>query len=259
MKKMMFAVFIAVITMAFTTAMAAKGGEVYIVGDGNGWTNLGHIDYKTWAATKHFQVGDSIVFRYAKKFHNVVRVSYKNYKTCNATNSYNTYNSGNDIFTIRYPGHYFFICSTPDHCESGQKVDIRVLPTPAPPVETPAPIEPLPFPYPQPYIPSPAPVTPSPAPTKATPVPAPIPVTQSPPPTKVTQVPAPSPVTPSPAPSPAPTPVSPAPAGPAKAPSTPEDAPDADAAPEPAAAKSPAKQLETTLWATLMIVLCYVM
>ncbi|PWA64295.1 cupredoxin [Artemisia annua] len=60
MKKMMFAVFIAVITMAFTTAMAAKGGEVYIVGDGNGWTNLGHIDYKTWAATKHFQVGDSI-------------------------------------------------------------------------------------------------------------------------------------------------------------------------------------------------------
>lgn len=58
--KMMFAVFIAVITMAFTTAMAAEGGDVYIVGDGNGWTNLGHIDYKTWAATKHFQVGDSI-------------------------------------------------------------------------------------------------------------------------------------------------------------------------------------------------------
>nr|GFC11111.1 mavicyanin-like [Tanacetum cinerariifolium] len=156
--KMMFAVFIPMIAMAFTAAVEANGGEVYLVGEGRGWTSIGHIDYKTWAATKHFQVGDSIVFRYAKKFHNVVRISYENYKSCNATNPYTTYTSGNDIFTIRSPGNYFFICSSPDHCESGQKVDIRVLPTPAPPVVTLATMEPLPFPYPQPHIPSPAPV-----------------------------------------------------------------------------------------------------
>ncbi|GKB40476.1 hypothetical protein Tco_0885418 [Tanacetum coccineum] len=79
-------------------------------------------------------------------------------------------------------------------------------------------------------------------------------VAPSPAPTHVTPSPAPSPVTPSPAPSPAPT-------APTTAPSTPEDTPDADAAPQeaPEAAKSHAKQLETTFWATLMIVLFYVM
>nr|GFA47093.1 mavicyanin-like [Tanacetum cinerariifolium] len=236
---MMFAVFIPVIAMAFTTAVAANGGE-------------------------HFQVDDSIVFRYAKKFHNVVRVSYENYKTCNATNPYTTYTSGNDIFTMRSPGNYFFICSSPGHCESGQKVDIRVLPTPAPHVVTLAAMEPLPFPYAQPHIPSPAPVkslsnpapsltpvTPAPPPTHVTSTPAPTHVTPSPAPTHVTPSPAPSPVTPYPAPSPAP-------AAPTTAPSTPEDIPDADTAPQEAD-KSHVKQLETTSWVALIIILFYVM
>nr|GEZ64277.1 mavicyanin-like [Tanacetum cinerariifolium] len=187
----------------------------------------------------------------AKKFHNVVRVSYENYKTCNAKNPYTTYTSGNDIITIRSPGNYFFIFSSPGHCESGQKVDIHVLPTPAPPVVTLATMEPLPFPYPQPHIPSPTPVkslNPTPYSCDLSPGPhACDPITR---PTHVTPSPAPIPVTPSPAPSPAL-------AVPTTAPSTPEDIMDADAAPQEAA-KSHAKQLETTSWATLMIILFYV-
>ena len=35
-------------------------GEVYRVGDSTGWTNIGHVDYKTWSANKNFHVGDSI-------------------------------------------------------------------------------------------------------------------------------------------------------------------------------------------------------
>lgn len=33
---------------------------VYKVGDAAGWTTIGNIDYKKWAATKSFQVGDVI-------------------------------------------------------------------------------------------------------------------------------------------------------------------------------------------------------
>ena len=33
---------------------------VYKVGDSAGWTTIGNIDYKQWAATKTFQVGDII-------------------------------------------------------------------------------------------------------------------------------------------------------------------------------------------------------
>lgn len=68
------------------------------------------------------------VFEYNKQFHNVVRVTHKNYRCCNATGSFGTMSSGNDTFMIVYPGHYYFICSFPGHCEDGQKVDIRVLP-----------------------------------------------------------------------------------------------------------------------------------
>ncbi|KAI3829681.1 hypothetical protein L1987_03809 [Smallanthus sonchifolius] len=166
MKMMMLAVVMAVIT-------AAMGGEVYMVGDDEGWTSVGQVDYKSWASTKLFRVGDTIVFQYAKIFHDVARVSYTDFLTCNATSPYTTFTSGKDSFTIKYPGHYFFICTQSTHCQGGQKVDIRVpvagghsVPQPTT-ADSPAPLQPLPFPYPQPYVPSPSPVAPPPAPLQA--------------------------------------------------------------------------------------------
>lgn len=79
-----------------------------------------------------------VVFRYNKEFHNVIQVNYENYKACNATNPFVTYSTGNDSITIKYPGHFFYICSFPQHCQSGQKVDIRV-PHPAAPESAPQP------------------------------------------------------------------------------------------------------------------------
>lgn len=34
--------------------------EVYNVGDSDGWTSVSHVDYKHWADTKQFHVGDTI-------------------------------------------------------------------------------------------------------------------------------------------------------------------------------------------------------
>ncbi|KAL0355227.1 UNVERIFIED_CONTAM: Mavicyanin [Sesamum radiatum] len=66
------------------------------------------------------------VFEYNKQFHNVVRVTHKNFNACNSTSPYATWATGNDSFTVTRPGHFYFICSFPGHCQSGQKVDIRV-------------------------------------------------------------------------------------------------------------------------------------
>ncbi|KAJ0946370.1 putative Phytocyanin domain, cupredoxin [Helianthus annuus] len=163
-----------VVAVVTTVITAAMGGEVYTVGDKAGWTSVGHVDYKTWASSKLFQVGDTIVFRYNEIFHDVARVSYTDFITCNGSKPYTTFTSGNDSFPIKYPGHYFFICTQSTHCQTGQKVDIRVPvsgahDTPQPiAAGVPAPLQPLPFPYPQPYVPvpapAPAPVTPSLAP-----------------------------------------------------------------------------------------------
>ncbi|KAL2507295.1 Phytocyanin domain-containing protein [Forsythia ovata] len=48
-------VFLLMISALFGASMAA----VYQVGDSDGWNAFG-TDYKKWAATKNFQVGDSI-------------------------------------------------------------------------------------------------------------------------------------------------------------------------------------------------------
>lgn len=40
--------------------MQIGGGTVYKVGDSAGWTTIGKVDYKQWAATKTFQVNDVI-------------------------------------------------------------------------------------------------------------------------------------------------------------------------------------------------------
>ncbi|KAJ9182086.1 hypothetical protein P3X46_006116 [Hevea brasiliensis] len=99
---------------------------IYKVGDSAGWTTIGNIDYKGWAATKTFQVGDTIVFEYNPQFHNVMRVTHAMYRACNASAPLATYTTGNDSITIKTRGHHFFFCGVPGHCQAGQKVDINL-------------------------------------------------------------------------------------------------------------------------------------
>ncbi|XP_074326505.1 mavicyanin-like [Apium graveolens] len=136
-------------------------GAWYKVGDEVGWTNLGHVDYDAWAKSKSFRVGDTIQFVYNQGFFGVLRVTRKNYNACNATAPYSISLTGNDTFTLKYPGHYYFICGRIGHCEFGQKVHISVpannsVPVLAPPpVLVPPPIDQSP---PHHDNPSPAPV-----------------------------------------------------------------------------------------------------
>ncbi|KAH1139979.1 hypothetical protein GLYMA_10G249600v4 [Glycine max] len=112
------------IVMAFVQVSFAA---VYKVGDSAGWTTLGTIDYRKWAATKNFQIGDTIIFEYNAKFHNVMRVTHAIYKTCNASSPIATFTTGKDSINITNHGHHFFFCGVPGHCQAGQKVDINVL------------------------------------------------------------------------------------------------------------------------------------
>ncbi|TMW98855.1 hypothetical protein EJD97_003388 [Solanum chilense] len=102
-------------------------GVVYKVGESAGWTTIGNVDYKQWAATKTFQVGDVIVFQYSPQFHNVMQVTHAEYQSCNASAPIATHTTGKDSITITAHGHHFFLCGVPGHCQAGQKVDINVL------------------------------------------------------------------------------------------------------------------------------------
>ncbi|KAL6971481.1 hypothetical protein U1Q18_031158 [Sarracenia purpurea var. burkii] len=53
---------LAVLTLAILGASQVSIAAVYKVGDSAGWTTIGNVDYKQWAALKTFQVGDIIRF-----------------------------------------------------------------------------------------------------------------------------------------------------------------------------------------------------
>ncbi|CAI9118517.1 OLC1v1020099C1 [Oldenlandia corymbosa var. corymbosa] len=148
----------AVFLVFFASLVHGSVGAVYKVGDSAGWTTIGNVDYKAWAATKSFQVGDIILFEYNPQFHNVMQVTHPQYQACNASSPIATHTTGNDSITITNHGHHFFLCGVPGHCQSGQKVDINVLRVPLAPTpsETPSP-------------PSDPTATPAPAPNQAAP------------------------------------------------------------------------------------------
>ncbi|XP_051141934.1 mavicyanin-like isoform X2 [Andrographis paniculata] len=101
-------------------------GSVYRVGDSPGWTIIGNVDYHSWSSSKTFRVGDTLIFEYDPRFHNVLEVSRSDYHSCDSTAPIANYTSGNDTIVVRWPGHYYYVCGFVGHCQAGQKVDIRV-------------------------------------------------------------------------------------------------------------------------------------
>ncbi|CAN6719427.1 unnamed protein product [Malus baccata var. baccata] len=105
----------------FVMMMVLSGvclGDVFKVGDYDGWTSRGLVDYNKWASTKD-------------QFHNLMQVTKQDFESCNTTAAIAVYTSGSDTITLKRPDHYYFLCGAPGHCQAGQKVDIKVtLPIP---------------------------------------------------------------------------------------------------------------------------------
>ncbi|KAK3193790.1 hypothetical protein Dsin_025100 [Dipteronia sinensis] len=112
-------------TALFGVSMAA----VYKVGDSAGWTMMGNVDYDKWASTKNFHSGDVIVFEYDNEYHNVKQVTHEEFQSCNVGSPIAVYSSGSDSISLKRPGHYYFLCGYPGHCQAGQKVDVLVTPS----------------------------------------------------------------------------------------------------------------------------------
>lgn len=114
--------------LLMATLVGVSLGAVHKVGDSAGWTTLGNIDYNQWASSKNFHVGDTIVFEYNNQFHNVKQVTFQDFQSCNEASPIATFTSGSDSITLKRPGHYYFLCGVPGHCEAGHTLDIMVTP-----------------------------------------------------------------------------------------------------------------------------------
>ncbi|KAL9242447.1 hypothetical protein vseg_016440 [Gypsophila vaccaria] len=121
----------AVVVMMLISGISA---EKLIVGDGSGWTLPPSADYyESWAAKQNFDVGDTLVFQFTAG-HTVATVTSKEaYDKCDASLDKNavTVSKGPYEVTLESAGQYYYLCTVPTHCASGQKFAAMVSATPA--------------------------------------------------------------------------------------------------------------------------------
>ncbi|KAL2479633.1 Cupredoxin superfamily protein [Abeliophyllum distichum] len=111
--------------MVAATLIVVATAATYTVGDELQWTipPLGDIAYKTWAAKKDFEIGDTIIFNW-NGTHNVVQVTKENYDACTSTNALNPIQTTSPASFIANSTESYFICTVGNHCSMGQKVTI---------------------------------------------------------------------------------------------------------------------------------------
>ncbi|XP_009602744.1 uclacyanin 1-like [Nicotiana tomentosiformis] len=117
---------LAAIAMVLNSAMAAN----HTVGGNGGWSQ--GADYKTWAASETFLVGDNLIFSYGLS-HDVLEVTKANYDSCATTNAISTNGGGMTVIALSSLGRRYFICGTGGHCASGMKLEVNTIATASPP------------------------------------------------------------------------------------------------------------------------------
>ncbi|KAL3526555.1 hypothetical protein ACH5RR_011211 [Cinchona calisaya] len=106
------------------------------VGDNPGWTP--NVNYTDWASHQHLYVGDWLLFRFDKRYYNVVEVNKTNYEQCNEREFItNITKGGRDVFQVTEARPYYFI-SRGGYCYNGMKVTINVEASPPAPAPAPA-------------------------------------------------------------------------------------------------------------------------
>uniref|UniRef100_A0A0D9VEE8 Plantacyanin n=1 Tax=Leersia perrieri TaxID=77586 RepID=A0A0D9VEE8_9ORYZ len=112
----------AALLLALCCAAAAAvivHGKDWPVGDGKGWT----FGVAGWEKGKSIPRGDTLVFKYKPKYHNVVEVDRAGYDGCKVSGPAKVYKSGDDRIELN-GGEAFFICSISDHCAKGMKIAV---------------------------------------------------------------------------------------------------------------------------------------
>ncbi|CAK9236805.1 unnamed protein product [Sphagnum troendelagicum] len=84
--------------------------------------------YTTWAGSKTFTVGDTLIFIYTAGAHDVLQVRYpSDFKACNTQNPISVNNSGYTVIPLTMTGSSYFMCGVPGHCVQGMNLEVVVM------------------------------------------------------------------------------------------------------------------------------------
>ncbi|KAM0901806.1 hypothetical protein ACQ4PT_019716 [Festuca glaucescens] len=117
---------ITLLALAAMAILSTASATTYNVGEPAGAWDFG-INYGSWASSKKFIPGDSIVFKYSPQAHDVLEVSKADYDSCSAASPITTLKTGNDVVALPATGTRYFICGFAGHCTAGMKVAIDVV------------------------------------------------------------------------------------------------------------------------------------
>jgi plastocyanin len=117
---------ITLLAMAAMAVLGTASAATYNVGEPGGAWDFG-VNYGSWASSKKFLPGDSIVFKYSAQAHDVLEVSKADYDSCSAASPIATLKTGNDVVDLPTTGTRYFICGFTGHCTAGMKVKIDVV------------------------------------------------------------------------------------------------------------------------------------
>ncbi|RZC62033.1 hypothetical protein C5167_023787 [Papaver somniferum] len=145
--------FLLVFVTAFALLHHATSDDIDVL-DKEGWTvpTTGNDQvYRTWAAGRKFEVGDTLVFNFPTNAHDVAKVSMEDYDSCTASNQNNILKQGPARIPLNSTGPHYFICTISTHCKEGQRLAINVTddsetetPSNSPTTTTTLPIAPTP-------------------------------------------------------------------------------------------------------------------
>ncbi|XP_073010892.1 uncharacterized protein [Typha latifolia] len=116
--------FLSTSLLLFSVASAYE----FRVGGPRGWTKpTGNESetYNHWAKRNRFHVGDYLHFKYVND--SVLLVSHNEYKECNTTDPILQFTGGDTSFRFDRGGLFYFISGEPGHCDSGQRMIVRVM------------------------------------------------------------------------------------------------------------------------------------
>ncbi|CAN6886324.1 unnamed protein product [Brassica oleracea] len=102
-------------------------GNIYKVGDSEGWKVYDSDFYNKWSEEKQFHVGDGLLFEYANEVNDVYEISGDlEFITCDPTSPVAVH----DLVRLTEPGVHYFITSQSGYCEAELKLRVMVGPVP---------------------------------------------------------------------------------------------------------------------------------
>ncbi|KAL2335474.1 hypothetical protein Fmac_016687 [Flemingia macrophylla] len=120
--------------------LGVMGGPVlHKVGGSKGWTEHG-VNYTEWSTQENVYVGDWLIFKFDKRYYNVLEVNETSYESCMDRDFIkNVTRGGRDVVQLTEAKTYYFI-SAGGYCFHGMRLAVHVRDYREPAVPAPAPL-----------------------------------------------------------------------------------------------------------------------